>query len=282
MFISKILWHSCVCTIYLISLPALSATDTSISLELGSDSNSGHNSYLSARHQFKNRLQVNASSSKSQLTDSNGSSIDSSAYSLGIKTNPSALFSAGLSSSHAQQAKNLNINSTALTLDINSLNWSLYLVPEWRQVSITSNINPRNYDFDSNGYTAGVGYYGWDPVYISASRTRYDYPSRINTFSSRPNLYSYVFGSNTVNQVFALEDQRTTLEAGYFFSQVSLSLSHSSGRSAVDQSISVVDKLYLAYQLSSQWTLKSTLGRSRIDNSDSNTRFASLGISYQW
>ncbi len=282
MSIYKLLQYCCTCAVYTVSLPALSATNSSISLEFGADSNSGQNSYASGRHKFDNKLQLSASRAKNQVIDSNGSSFDSESYNVGLKTDPSALFSAGIDKSNIQQTDNLDIDSTILTLEMNSLDWNIFISPEWRRVSLNTNISTRNYDFDSNGNSVGIGYYGWDPVFLSWSRSRYEYPSQIRTFNSRSNVYSYVFGSNTVNQVFALEDERTTFTAGYFFSHTSLSLSHSRGRSAADQSISIINKAYLAHRISEQWTLKTTIGRSSIDGSNTSTTFASLGMSYHW
>ena len=275
--------HSCtLCMLVILSQAAQATTSSSLSAEAGADNNSGRNYYVSGKHNFSNRLQISAGAGKSQFTDTAGMQLDSKSYIVGIKSDPAALFSIGLDRSHAQQTGNLDIDSTILTLELNTLDWNAYISPESRDISLNTNINQQDYNFSSNGYLIGFGYYGWDPVYVSWSHSSHDYPSKITNFDSRPVLSNYVFGTDTVNQLFALEDWRNTFEIGYLFTNASIAFNHSSGRSAVDQSISIVNKIYYSYRLSSNWLMNTTLGRSYLDTNNTRTTFGSLGLTYKW
>lgn len=260
----------------------LSATPSSLSTEVGMDDHNGHNFYISGRHQFDNKLQVNAGTGKSQSSESSGRTLDASSYLIGIRTDTAALFSAGVDKSHARQSDNLTIDSWIFTLEVNTLDWNVFVSPETRDINVATNNNQADFDFASNGYLAGLSYYGWEPFYLSGYRSSYDYPERISKINSRPNFFSTLFGTDTFNQIYALEDERGTIEAGYFFTDASISLSHGQGRSAVDQSVSTVNRIYLGYRLSSTWSIKTTAGTSSIDTSTTTTTFGSLGLTYKW
>lgn len=273
---------ACLCILICTSYSTLSATNSAISLELGADDNNGDSYYLTGKHRFNNGLQIRASRGESASLESDNKELTSESYSIGVKSDPLAMFSVGLDLSHSQQSDSLEIDARTLTFEFNTLDWNVYASPEWRDISIALNINKKVYEFESNGLIAGVGYYGWDPVYLSYSRASYDYPSQISTFNSRPNLYNYVFGSTTYNQVFALEDKRSSFEAGYFFNRASIAVSHSKGQSTVDQSISKVNTIYFSFNIDKSWTLGTTAGRSQVDTSDSSTRFISISLAYKW
>ena len=275
--------HACVlCVLVILSESALAATSSSLSIEAGADNDSGRNYYVSGKHGFSSGLQISAGAGKSRYTDTTGTQLDSKSYIFGIKSDPAAFFNLGLDRSHAQQTGNLDIDSTILTLELNTLDWNAYISPDSRDIALTTNINQKVYSFSSDGIVFSLGYYGWDPVYVTWSHSTHDYPSKITNFNSRPALSNYIFGSDTVNQLFALEDRRNTFEIGYLFTNASIAFNHSSGRSAIDQSISTVNRIYCSYRYFSNYLVYTTLGRSYFDTNSTRTTFGSIGLTYNW
>lgn len=266
----------------ILNFPAFSSAQSTISVEAGADNNDGKNYYLSGRHRFETGIQIKAGASKSISIDSFDEELISTSKNIGIQSDPAEILSAGIEKTRSLQVDTLEIDATIITLTMNTVNWNLFVSPARRDVSIETTRLQRTFDFESDGITAGLAYYGWDPVYISFHRSSYDYPDKIAVIRNRINLFTYIFGSSTINQVFALEDQRSTLEIGYFFQDASISLSSSEGRSTLDESISTINTLYLAYNLDHNWSLGVTAGTSEIDIDDTTTRFASLRLNYQW
>lgn len=262
--------------------PAFSSAQSSISVEAGADNNDGKNYYLSGRHRFENGIQIKAGASKSNTIDSFDEELTSTSKNIGIQSDPTDILSAGIEKTRSLQVDTLEIDATIVTLTMNTDNWNLFVSPARRDVSVETTRFQRTFDFESDGITAGVAYYGWDPAYISFHRSTYDYPDKIAAVSNRINLFTYIFGSSTIDQVFALEDQRSTLEIGYFFQDASIALSSSEGRSALDESISTINTIYFSYNLNHNWSLGVTAGTSKIDIGDTTTRFASLRLNYKW
>ena len=264
------------------SNPASSVSQSTISLEIGADNNDGKTYYLFGRHKFDNGFQIKLGAGESKTTDSLNEEVTSTSNNIGIQSDATRLFSIGLEKSHSLQADTLEIDSTIATLALNTDNWNIFISPSKRDVSLETTRFQRTFSFESNGLSAGITYYGWDPVYLSLSNVSYDYPARISAVSNRINLFTYIFGSTTVDQVFALEDWRSTLEIGYFLRDANIALSHSKGSSALDGSIAAINKIHFGYIVTNNWTLTTTVGVSKIDTSNTSTRFANLNLSYKW
>lgn len=258
------------------------ATRSSITLELGTDNNNGQSYYVSGRYGFENGFLLKASAGESVSTDVMGNETSSEFQTIGIQSDPSALFSVGLKKSSSLQIGAIDIDAVTFTLEMNTLNWSSFISPEQRDITVETANNLRAISFESNGSVAGIAYYGWDPVYLSFNKATYKYPSRISVLSNRIRLFTYIFGATTVNQIFELEDRRLTLEVGYYFDNASVALSQSKGRSVIDQSISTVNAMYFSYDVSNNWVVGFSVGTSKIDISSYVTRFGSLNLSYRW
>lgn len=261
---------------------SFAATRSSITLELGADDNDGQSYYVSGRYGFKNGLLLKVSAGESVSTDFSGGETNSESQTIGIQSDPSALFSVGLKKSSSLQVASIDIDAVIFTLEMNTLDWGFFISPEQRDIRVETANNLRTINFSSNGSVAGITYYGWDPVYLSFNKAVYKYPSQLSAVANRTGLFTYIFGATTINQIFSLEDKRSTWEAGYYFDDASIAVSQSKGRSAVDQSISTVNVMYLSYNVSSHWVLGFSVGVSKIDISSNATRFGSLSLSYRW
>lgn len=261
---------------------SFAATRSSVTLELGADDSNGQSYYVSGRYGFENGFLLKASTGESVSTDPLNGEISSESQIIAIQSDPSALFSVGLKKSSSLQVGAINIDAAIFTLEMNTLDWGVFISPVQRDISIETANNLRAISFESNGSVAGITYYGWDPVYLSFNKSTYKYPSQLSVVSNRTGLFTYIFGATTVNQIFALEDERSTREIGYYFDNASVSVSQSKGRSAVDQSISTVNVMYLSYNVSNSWVLGFSVGTSIIDVSSNVTRFSSLSLGYRW
>ena len=258
-----------------------SAPQSSLSVEAGADDSDGRNYYLSGRYAFENGIRIRASSGESISLNSDNKELSSSSHSFGIQSDPMALINVSFDISNADQISTLNIDSTRLTFEINTFDWGLYITPEFRQISAQTTTNT-TIDFNSDGSSIGIAYYGFDPFYLSFSRQSYDYSASLSTIISNIDSVNLPLGNDTLNQVFALEDQRTTIEIGYYFTKSSIAFNQSKGRSVVDQSISTANKIYFSYKLSNHWRMGLSGGTSKLDISSLTTKFATLSLSYRW
>jgi len=278
----KLLPRGGFCLLFVFCRPAMPAPGSSLSAEAGGDNNGGKSYYVSATHTFDPGVQISASGENSQVQDSSGIVQRSKYYDASIHTDPSDLFSTGLSKSRAQQSDNLTIDSVILPIEFNTQDWNLFVSIESREIELATNINLNTYRVGSDGYSYGFTYYGWDPFFVSWRRSNYDYPAKISAFNSRPQLNYYIFGSDTIDSIFALEDVHDKYDVGYFFTAASISFGHSRGRSVVDESITTVNEINFNYMLSSNWSIMANAGNAKTDSSSSSTTFGSLGISYYW
>lgn len=265
----------------LLTTDILAAPQSSISIEGGADDNAGRNYYLSGRYAFENGIRIKASTGKSLSRDSNNIELSSTSRSFGLQSDPAALFNAGVDFSHSDQTSTLKIDTTRFTIELNTYDWNVYLSPESRQISALTTSNT-TIDFDSDGRTIGIGYYGFYPMYLSLSHLSYEYSKQLSAVANNINFFILRLGTDTLNQVFALEDKRTTTELGYYFDSVSFAFNRSEGRSAVDQSISTSHTIFFDYKLNTLWSMGLSGGTSKIDISDYTTKFATISLSYRW
>lgn len=265
-----------------ISCYVSAATSSSIKLELGTDENSDQSYYLSGSQKFENSVVIRASFGENICTDALNAEVTSEYWTAGIQTDPSALLSLGFDKSRSSQEGALEIDAVSLSVDMNATNWSVFIASEQRDISFTTIFQPRKITFESSGVGAGVTYYGWDPVYFTFTKVVYDYPAQLSAINNRIALVTYIFGAAAIDGVFALEDERSTFEAGYFFSSASIAVSTSEGQSAIDQSILTINKVYLTYNLSGNWVIGASAGESKIDIDSGTTWFGSLSLGYRW
>ena len=137
-------------------------------------------------------------------------------------------------------------------------------------------------DLTSDGLTSGLGYYGLDPFYISIQRNVYSYSRNLSAVSNQLIFFTKILGTDTIDQLYALENDRTTIELGYYFDNASIAFSLSEGVSTVDQSISTVNKIYLGYKLVDNWSLGISGGTSKINTSNGTTTFGNINLNYKW
>lgn len=254
---------------------------SSISFELGTDNNSGQNYYLSGRYAFDNGMLLKAATGESTSTDNTNAKLKSNSYTAGIQSDPEKIVNLSFEISNANQINTVNIDSIILALDVNTLNWNVFFSPEFRNISVQTLTN-NTINVSSTGLTTGLGYYGWDPFYISVQHNAFSYSKNLSAVGNKINIFTSILGSDTVDQIYALEDDRTTIELGYYFDNSSIAFSQSEGASTVDQSISTVDKIYFSFNLDNNWSLGMSVGTSSLNTSNSTTRFGNVSINYRW
>lgn len=258
-----------------------SASGSDISLEIGTDNNDGQNYYLNGRYALDNGIVLKASTGESTSTDNINTKLVSNSYTAGIQTDPSKSVNLSFSISNANQIDTVNIDSIMIGLDINSLDWNVFFSPEFREISVQTVTN-NTINLESDGLVTGLGYYGFDPFYISIQKDYYNYSKNLSAINNKINFFTSVLGSDTVNQIYALEDDRITIELGYYFDAASIAVSQSEGVSTVDKSISVVNKIYLNFKLDNNWQLGISGGTSKLNTSDTTTTFANVSLDYRW
>ena len=142
-------------------------------------------------------------------------------------------------------------------------------------------MNQRLQNITSDGTRLGLSYYGFDPLYLSYSLASHSYNidiDRIDELAALPRL----IGDVTYDQFFAFEDERQSVEIGYYFSSATLALNRGEGQSAVDQSIQTSTRILVDFQINNDWAAGFVLGRSKLDISDEVTRFGSVNLSRRW
>ena len=260
---------------------SFAASKSSIALELGTDNNNGQNYYLTGRYALDNGVLLKAATGESTSTDNTSAELVSTSYTAGIQSDPSKTVNLSFNISNANQIDTVNIDSIIIGLDINSQDWNLFFSPEFREISVQTVTN-NTINLESDGLATGLGYYGFDPLYISIQKNYYSYSKNLSAISNKINFFTSVLGSDTVNQIYALEDDRTTIELGYYFDTASFAISQSEGVSTVDQSISTVNKIYLSFSLNNNWMLGISGGTSKLNTSTSTTAFANASLNYKW
>ena len=257
-------------------------TRSSVLFELGADNAEGNNHYLAARHQLDNGLMVNASTSKSTSIDSSNTELQSTMRSVGLRSDSKALINVGVDFSFSEQVDSVDTRSTRLSIEANTFDWFVAVSPEFRDITIQTAFN-RTIDINSEGVAISLGYYGWDPFYVSVNKQSYSYSRDLSALNNQNSLITRILGSATTDQIFALEDDRTSLELGYYFRDSSIAFSNSQGSSVVDGSISTNNRLSLNTRLNEHWGLALIAGRSSLNISGSTaTAFASVGLRYRW
>ena len=265
----------------LLTTDILAAPQSSISIEGGADDNTGHNYYLSGRYAFDNGFRIKASTGESISRDSSNIEVSSTSRSFGLQSDPTELVNVSVYFSNSDQTSTLEIDTTKFNIELNTYDWNIYLSPGFRQISALTTSNT-TIDLESDERTIGLGYYGFYPLYLSLSHLTYDYSQQLTAIANNINFFIQRFGTDTLNQVFALEDKRTTFEIGYYLDNVSIALNRSKGRSAVDKSISTAHTIFFDYKLSNQWSVGLCGGSSQVDISDYSTKFATISLSYRW
>ena len=267
--------------LFCVSANSQAESKSTIALELGTDSESGQNHYVSGRYALDNGVLIKAATGESTSRDNTNARLVSSSYTAGIQSDPSQLVNLSFDISRSSQLDTIDIDTRIFSVDVNTRDWNLFISPEFRDISIQT-ITNKTIDLSSDGFTTGIGYYGWDPIYISIQYSFYDYSRNLSAISNQLNFFNKILGSDIVNQIYALEDDRTTIELGYYFENASVAISQSEGVSTVDQSISIVNKIYLGYKLDDNWSLGFSGGTSKINTSSGNTTFGNVNLNYRW
>lgn len=259
---------------------SFAAARSGLSLDIGTDSDDGSNYYLSGQYAFNSDVLLKLAGGESTSKDETNQEYVSRIQTAGLKAFLSKHASLGLDISNNNQINTIDIDSIKVTVEANTLDWGFYLSPEFRDIAVKTLTN-RLLNINSNGLSTGIAYYGWNPFYISITRTDNSYSQRVTAVSNRINFFTRILGTATTNQIFSLEESRTALEIGYYFDHVSVALNQSKGTSAIDKSILTVNKMYLSYKINDNWLLGLSVGNSSL-NIGGNTDFVSTNISYRW
>jgi hypothetical protein len=272
--------------IFLLGLNLLTATiaraetDSSFSIELGSDNNDGDERYLDLALGLSGGRQLLISQGQSTTTDSTGE-LTNDSWSIGMSTDPAADFGLAVYYSYWGDKDAMEIDTLSLDLSINSNDWGFIISPQTRDIRLDGGTQ-RDATFSSQGIGLAVDYYGVKNFYFSAAYLVNTYPSNLSALASSSMFSRRNFSSTTLDRATGLEDNRTTLGMGYSFASATVGIQRSDSVSAVDDSTATTDTIYLSWNLDKQWRLKLSTGTSSTEGNPDDTRFTNMAVTYRW
>ncbi|MDH5570566.1 MAG: hypothetical protein OEY89_02300 [Gammaproteobacteria bacterium] len=279
--INKYISYVFLTSLSVLTLPVASAaTDSSFSIELGSDNNDGDERYLDLSLGLGDGRQLFISQGESTTTDSTGE-LKTNAWSIGMSTDPAADFGLAVYYSYWGDKDALEIDTLALDLNINTDNWAFVITPQTRDIVLVSTTR-RNTTFSSQGLGLSVDYYGIRDFYFSVASLLNSYPSNLSLLADNPLFSGRNFSSTTLDNALGLEDNRTTLGMGYSFGSATAGIQHTDSVSAVDDSNSTTDTIYLSWNMNQQWRLKLSTGTASTEGNPDDTRFTNMAVTYRW
>jgi hypothetical protein len=231
------------------------------------------------------RLVLSAGESR---TASDGVTITTRSYLIGLNSDPLAPFAAGLEAEHWGDKDALVSDTLRLVLTLNGEHWSLSLRPQRRTHTLYTDpllpcpaCQPR-YEVQSTAVAVDASYFSDGPWSLSAGYTRHEYDRDVSNLARYPRLARFLFTPTTLNLANGFQDYRLSLGASYAATWGLVGYDWLKSVSKVDGAVTYVNTVSVATDLSAQWSLRLHGGWQQDGATNQSLGFGGAGLSYSW
>lgn len=267
-------------------------TSSMLTLELGKDSAETREAYADLDLGFNNGMHLRGMLGKSRQQSPEGA-LETDSRLVGISSDYDATIVGGFDYEYWGDQDVLETHTRRFKLGANTDNWYFQLSYEDRLSRVYTNDTtifyrgrfiqlPDTYEVDSTGKGLNVSYYGFYPWSVSVAYIRYTYDRDVSVLETHPRLLQAMFSSSTLGMTSGLEAWRRSADLGYNFDWGVIGISGSQSASEVDGSIADNGAVYMVWDLSPDWSLTLTGGRSATDNSADTVSYGRAAVSHRW
>lgn len=263
--------------------------DSSLTFEVGADSESGQEAYLDLDTAMKNGMHIRWMSGGNRLDDES-ETFETRSRMIGISSDYSAPFVIGFEFDYWGNQDTVETRTRRLKAGFNSADWYLEFNYEARvtrfYLSGVLSLIADYAELDSSGAGLNISLFALDPFNISVSYTKYEF----ETFArGQPitalagNRYAELyFSPATLGMATGLESWRNSLDLSYNFARGVVGISGSQSESAVDESLSSTGTVYLLVNINRSWSSTLSWGKSNTDTSDIEVTFFRAAVTHRW
>lgn len=220
--------------------------------------------------------------------DNEFSNYTTQSFLVGMVNDPLRTLNYGVELEQWGRAEHINSTTVRGLLAWNSLDWSLAVRPQWREITLaTSDLCrrspacPADWRIESHGVRIDANYY-WQYWGFTLGYAVHDYDRDLAPLASNPRAIR-LFSPLALELAMGFEDYGIGAGLRYAFRSVLLSLDEYRSVSAVDGLASWVTSVRLSIDLDRQWRLRLNGGLLRMPAiSGGSILYAGLGAAYSW
>ena len=268
------------------------STSSSISLELGRDSDDAKEGYLDLDTSLTNDIHIRWMSGGSKL-DGESDVFETRSRTIGISSDYGAPFVAGFDYDYWGSPESVETRTRRFKVGANTENWYVQLLYEdrttrlyTRGVTIVIGVGvitlPDYYDINSIGRGIDISYYGLYRFAFNVSYIEYDYDKDVSALQKYPGYYQKFFFASTLSVATGLESWRRAGDISYSYDWGAVGFSGSQSESAVDESVASTVSIYLIWDFVRNWSSTFTWGESGTDTTDETVRFGRVALTHRW